>query len=185
MANKGWFKKGQHWRKPQAFRDKAWLVREYELLGRSAGDIAKEFDITDAAVLFWLDRHGIKRRSVSEARKIKRWGAAGADNPMWNRRGELNPRWLGGVTPERQAFYQSAAWKSACSRVWKRDKATCMRCGLNRRLFPDVPMHIHHVVSFADESLRADASNLVLLCEVCHQFVHSRRNVNREFLPPE
>jgi hypothetical protein len=182
---KGQFLKGAHWRKPQPFRDRAWLIEEYVLKQRSTGDIAIEFGTTDAAILFWLRRHKIPRRSVSEARKIKRWGAEGADNPMWNKRGELNPRWLGGITPERQSFYTSRQWKRACALVWKRDKAKCRRCDLHREAQPDMPFHIHHIVSFADPELRADPANLALLCEVCHHFVHSRRNVGREFLPKE
>lgn len=180
---KGQFLKGTHWRDPKPFRERAWLLENYQRLGRSTGDIAREFGTTDAAILFWLRKHKIKRRSISEARKLKRWGAQGPDNPMWNRRGELNPRWLGGVTPERQAFYASDEWKKACSAVWKRDKATCQRCGLYRDDSPDVAFNIHHIESFANRELRAVVSNLVLLCEICHDFVHSRRNVSREFLP--
>jgi len=179
----GQFGKGDHWREPRPFRDHDWLRENYVARQRSTGDIAAEFGTTDAAILFWLRKHGIPRRTVAEARSIKRWGASGADNPMWNKRGELNPRWLGGVTPERQAFYTSKAWKTACAAVWKRDKARCRRCDLQQKESPDMPFHIHHVVSFADKQLRADVSNLVLLCEACHQFVHSRGNVNREHLP--
>lgn len=176
------FKPGQHWRERQPYWDKAWLEHEYIDLGRSSGDLAEQFGITEAAVLHWLRKHGIPRRTVAEARSLKHWGASGADNPMWNKRGELNPRWLGGVTPERQSFYTSQAWKDACSFVWKRDGATCQRCGLYRDDQPDMPFHIHHIVSFAVPELRADPSNLVLLCEVCHLFVHSRRNVDGEYL---
>ena len=179
------FKPGQHWRPPQLFRDADWLRAEYVERGRSTGDIAEQFGVTDAAIFFWLRKHDIPRRTVAEARALKHWGASGADNPMWNKRGELNPRWLGGVTPERQAFYTSQEWKDACSFVWKRDEATCRRCGLYRDDQPDMPFHIHHVVSFAVEELRADPANLVLLCETCHQFVHSRGNVDGAFLSQE
>ena len=181
----GQFGKGDHWRQPQLFREKEWLIQNYGVLKRSTGDIAKEFCVTDAAILFWLRKHGIERRTISQARAIKHWGAIGVDNPMWNRRGELNPRWLGGVTPERQAFYTSKEWKEVCAKVWKRDKATCQRCELPKKESQDMPFHIHHIVSFADESLRAEPSNLILLCETCHQFIHSKRNVNREHLPKE
>lgn len=179
------FKPGQHWREHKPFWDKAWLEREYVELGRSAADIAKQFGIAENSVLHWLRKHSIPRRTISEARAIKHWGASGSDNPMWNRRGELNPRWLGGITPERQDFYTSRAWKDACSFVWKRDEATCQRCGLFRTERPDMPFHIHHVVSFAVTELRADPANLVLLCEVCHHFVHSRENVDGDFLSQE
>lgn len=180
--NRGQFLPGTHWRKEQPFRDRAWLLREYVEHGRSTGDIARQFGVTDAAVLFWLRKHGIPRRDVSAARALKHWGASGSDNPMWNKRGELNPRWLGGVTPQRQAFYTSQEWKDACSFVWKRDRATCQRCRIRRADRLDLPFHIHHVVSFAVASLRAEPSNLVLLCEICHQFVHSRENVDGSFL---
>lgn len=181
----GQFEKGHHWREARPFREKDWLVDNYIAQRRSTGEIAAEFGTTDAAILFWLRKHGIPRRTVSEARGIKHWGQSGADNPMWNKRGELNPRWLGGVTPDRQAFYTSKEWKAACSFVWKRDKAACRRCALRRDDSPDMPFHIHHVVSFADKELRAEPSNLVLLCEACHQFVHSRENLTREYLPQE
>lgn len=94
----GQFEKGHHWREARPFREKDWLVENYIAQRRSTGEIAAEFGTTDAAILFWLRKHGIPRRTVSEARGIKHWGQSGADNPMWNKRGELNPRWLGGVT---------------------------------------------------------------------------------------
>lgn len=176
------FKKGEHWRFPQLFREKEWLVSEYVEKGRSTGDIAEQFKVTDAAVLFWLRKHGIKRRTVSEARDLKHWGQVGADNPMWNKRGELNPNWQGGVTPDRQDFYTSEEWKKACSAVWKRDNATCQRCKLKRTDQPDMPFHIHHIVPFKIKKLRAEVNNLVLVCEVCHGFIHSKKNINGEFL---
>jgi 5-methylcytosine-specific restriction endonuclease McrA len=179
----GQFGKGDHWREPQAFREKEWLVANYINAQRSTGEIAAEFGTTDAAILFWLRRHEIPRRTVAQARAIKHWGQEGEDNPMWNKRGELNPRWLGGVTPERQDFYTSRAWKDACRTVWGRDKGICQRCGIKHKEALDIPFHIHHIVSFADKDLRAEPGNLVLLCEVCHWFVHSRRNLNGEFLP--
>lgn len=182
--NKGQFLKGHHWRPEQLFRSKDWLTWEYSFLGRSSGEIAAQFGVTDAAILFWLKRHKIKRRSVSEARELKTWGLHGSDNPMWNRKGELNPNWKGGITAERQAFYASDEWKKACSRVWKRDKATCQRCGLHRDDRPDMPFAIHHIQPFDVTELRSVVVNLVLLCEACHHFVHSRGNINREFLPP-
>lgn len=180
--SKGQFTTGTHWRKHQPFRDVDWLLHEYAEKGRSTGDIAAQFSVTDAAILFWLKRHGIKRRTVSEARALKYWGASGELNPMWNKRGELNPMWLGGVTPDRQAFYTSQKWREACSHVWKRDNATCQRCDLRKTEQADMPFHIHHIVSFAVEELRAETTNLVLLCETCHHFVHSRKNVDGSFI---
>lgn len=126
----GQFEKGEHWREPRPFREKDWLVENYIVQRRSTGEIAAQFGTTDAAILFWLRKHGVPRRTISEARGIKHWGA----------------------------------------------------CALHRDNSPDMPFHIHHVVSFADKELRAEPSNLVLLCEACRQFVHSRENLTREYL---
>lgn len=180
--NKGQFKKGTHWRKKKPWWDRQWLYDQYITYGRSAKDIALDGGVGETAILYWLAKHSIKTRTMKETRKNKHWGLLGADNPMWNRRGELNPRWLGGVTPERQAFYTSQEWKTACSFVWDRDSATCQRCGLEKKTNSDVPFHIHHIVSFANESLRADTDNLILLCEICHHFVHSRKNIKHEYI---
>jgi 5-methylcytosine-specific restriction endonuclease McrA len=183
----GRFVKGTHWREPQPFRDSAWLRENYVVRQRSTGDIAREFGVTDASVLFWLRRHEIARRDVSAARKVKHWGCCGATNPMWGKKGALCANWKGGATPERQRFYESQEWKSACRAVWCRDDARCRRCGRHISEFVKPrrsPLHVHHIVSFADTSRRADVDNLVLLCVACHRFVHSKQNVLRLFLPP-
>lgn len=98
---------------------------------------------------------------------------------------EANPRWLGGVTPERQEFYRSPEWKAACAAVWARADAHCERCGLDfRAVREEAPtFHVDHIVSFAVRELRAEISNLALLCRPCHLFVHSNANTAREFMP--
>ena len=177
------FKKGQHWRPRKAHWDRDWLYEEYVVKQRSASEIAKQEGCMENNILFWLRKHGIKKRTVSEVRKIKHWGAEGADNPMFNRRGELHPNWKGGLTPERQAFYSSREWKRSCRIVWKRDNAECQRCLIHRD--EGVPMHIHHIVSFVNRELRAVPENLVLLCDVCHHWVHSNANKEKIFLRGE
>ena len=181
-TERGTFKKGTHWRQRKPWWDREWLEREYVTKGRSAGEIAVDGGVRDTAIHYWLKKHGIPGRTTAESRSLKYWGASGSDNPMWNMRGELNPRWKGGVTPERQAFYTGQEWKDACSSVWKRDDATCQRCNLDHRQHPDIPMHIHHIVSFSDRDLRAASENLVLVCEPCHWFIHSKDNTEMEFL---
>lgn len=106
--------------------------------------------------------------------------------PMRGKRGAETVNWKGGVTPERQAFYTSDEWKSACRSVWTRANATCERCGVHH----NTPgrrgtFHVHHIVSFMVRELRATPSNLILLCAACHRFVHSRKNITREFLATE
>lgn len=173
------FKKGQHWRPKKPYWDKDWLVSEYATKERSANDIASEFGITEAAILFWLRKHNILRREMSNIRSKKHWGLAGEQNGMYGRTGENSSNWKGGITPERQEFYISDEWKKACSEVYKRDNAQCQRCGNKDNL------HVHHIVTFANKELRADINNLVLLCAKCHRFVHSKKNNNREYTREE
>lgn len=174
------FKPGQHWRPAQLFRDKEWLHQEYIVKQRSTGDIASQFNVSDASILFWLRKHNIPRRSVKEAREIKHWGLEKGKNPMYGRFGASNPRWRGGITADRQAFYSSQEWAEIVKQVWQRDKATCQRCKARANGGP--AFHIHHIVSFEVKELRADITNLILLCGDCHRWVHSKANVNRDFI---
>lgn len=100
---------------------------------------------------------------------------------------EKNGRWKGGLTPERQAFYHSPEWKTACKAVWTRANAKCERCGLDHRTIDrkKVRFHVHHIVSFQVRELRAEVSNLALLCQPCHMWVHGKQNVARTFLGPD
>jgi ribosomal protein L24E len=92
--------------------------------------------------------------------------------------------WRGGITPERQAFYSSPEWSAAVKAVWLRDDARCQRCGLDHRTVDRdaVRFCIHHIQSFAVKELRAHVENLILLCQSCHRWVHSRANSERQFL---
>ena len=176
---RGRFKKGCHWRPRKLYWDKAWLANEYLVKGRTHAEIAAQFGITENAIWFWVKKHGISCRTMSETRAEKHWGASGEANAMYGKRGAETPSWKGGVTPERQAFYSSQEWVDAVKAVWKRDKATCQRCGARKdsgRQF-----HIHHIVTFAVKELRGEPSNLVLLCKPCHNWVHSRHNTENEW----
>jgi 5-methylcytosine-specific restriction protein A len=165
------------------FHDKGWLEHEYLIAKRPAADIAKEYGVTENNVLFFLQKHGIPARSMERIRAEKYWGASGEKNPMFGRHGSKNPHWKGGVTPERQAFYLSRGWKQISQQVWRRDRALCQRCGIKAGL--GVEIHIHHKVSFAYRPQRAVLSNLILLCDPCHNWVHSNRNKNKEWIEDE
>lgn len=94
-----------------------------------------------------------------------------------------HPNWKGGLTPERQAFYASDEWKVAVKEVWKRDNAICQRCGKSHNGDRNGgAFHIHHIVSFSIKSLRSDPENLVLLCKNCHLFIHSKKNINKDYI---
>lgn len=117
---------------------------------------------------------------MSEIRKIKHWGLSGEQNGMFGKNGELNPNWRGGVTPERQLFYASAEWKNIVQVIWKRDKATCQKC--SDKKIEQKAFHIHHVVPFEVVDFRTDETNLMLVCKNCHDWVHSKKNKNGEYI---
>lgn len=107
------------------------------------------------------------------------------DHVLKGRRGKDHPSWQGGVSPLRNAFYASDEWKSACVTVWRRDDAKCQNCGLDHRTIDrkERRFHVHHIASFAAHpDLRADPENLVLLCDTCHRWVHSRANADKKFI---
>lgn len=96
---------------------------------------------------------------------------------------EKHPNYKGGLTPERQSFYSSEIWSDVVKQVWKRDNAICQNCGKHHNTEKNRGnFHIHHIVSFQVKELRAELSNLVLLCKDCHIWVHSKKNIEKQFI---
>jgi hypothetical protein len=180
---RGWSTERADERAPaKPYHDPAWLREEDESKGRSAHDIAAQFGVSDGNVLFFLRQFGIPRRTTRQARALKRWSLPGRLNGMYGKRGAEVPHWKGGVTPERQALYSSEEWADAVKLIWRRDGGSCQRCG--ERYKYGRHFAIHHIVSFAVRTLRAEPTNLVLLCRACHDWVHSKANTERLFLKP-
>lgn len=103
-----------------------------------------------------------------------------AVGPNGGRRGKDHPSWRGGITADRQAHYSSQEWIAVARQVWTRDKRTCQRCGKSHS--KGQPFDIHHIVSFIVRELRTTLSNLVLLCEPCHYWVHGKQNKEKLFI---
>jgi len=175
MRNKkGQFDKGYTYRKPQPYWEKEWLFNEYISGGKSALLIAKEQKCCENNILFWLHKHKIKTRTTKEVRKIKYWGSPGKANSMYGKTGKLNPRWMGGLSAERQTKYARCFWKELAKSVLKRDGYKCQECGVghtkNNRLV------VHHIKQWSCyPELRFELNNLITVCELCHKKKHSRR----------
>jgi hypothetical protein len=95
--------------------------------------------------------------------------------------GKQSPNWKGGVTPEKQLFSGQKKWKQCCKFIWKRDNATCQRCR-ERFNHTQQTFEVHHIRPFWTGKQRTAYSNLILVCRKCHTWIHSKKNLNRNFI---
>jgi len=173
----GTFKKGTHWRKPKPHWSKQWLRTKYLTEKNSAAEIGAIAGCTENNILYWLRKHNIPRRDISQVRKAKKWGSSGEANPMFGKFGKGNPNYEDGRTPERQRAYSRSAWKKLVEAVQERDGHKCVRCGAESDL------GTHHLKSWAAHAeSRYDLQQIVTVCKKCHRWIHSKRNVNYDFL---
>jgi HNH endonuclease len=158
----------------------AWLLR-YGIPTRKRGQACPEnhfvqghISTFDGSMLTDESREKIRQATIA------RGGQPYLKNGVhWLRQPGARPaNWKGGITPERQTFYRSEEWKKASRAVWKRDAGRCRLCcrgcdeiGHDRRNW-----HIHHIDSFMIVDRRAEVDNLVLLCKLCHYWVHGVSN---------
>lgn len=177
----GTFETGTHWRPRKPHWDKEWLETEYTTNQRSSADIASQAGCEDTNIQFWLAKHGIPRRTVSQVRALKHWGSVGIANPMFGKTGALNPNYVDGSSPERQRAYAQAQGRAFLKAVYARDGFQCVRCS-SPKTGPK-SLHAHHIKPWAgNPTLRFDLANVVTLCRSCHNWVHSKRNTKGEFI---
>jgi len=175
MRNKkGQFDKGYTYREPKPYWDKKWLLAEYVTKKKSATQIAKEQKCHKNNIYFFLNKHKIPTRSMSQTRKIKKWSLPGKANGMHGRTGKANPNWNGGHSPERQSKYARSAWKELAKDVLKRDDYKCQDCGAKHT--GKSKLVVHHIKAWSRfPELRFELTNLQTLCAKCHKKKHSRR----------
>jgi 5-methylcytosine-specific restriction endonuclease McrA len=137
----------------------------------------------------WIDRilkecemcgieYEVERRLVTISRFCSKQCKANYDS-LYSK-GRDNPNWKGGITKDRQGLYSSREWKNLTKKVFKRDNYKCQMCGVTGR--QENKIHIHHVMSFKKVETRDDIDNLILLCQICHNWVHSNKNKNGDFI---
>lgn len=101
---------------------------------------------------------------------------------MKGKKGAQTTNWKGGITPERQAVHSSKEWMKVSKLVWKRDSETCQQCGRKQNNDRSISFDVHHIEGFEVKQLRCTASNLVLICEPCHHWIHSKKNTKKLWL---
>ena len=87
-------------------------------------------------------------------------------------KGNSNPAWKGGVTPEIIKQRVSTKYEVWRDLVYKRDNFTCRKCGDSR----GGNLNAHHVKGFtAFPELRFTIDNGITLCTTCHKLEHKRK----------
>lgn len=159
-----------HYRKDFLYKNKEWLSNQYQS-GKTLSQIAEQFSVSAGVVAKFAKKFAIKTRPHGDTLKL-----------LGNMKGSKNPSWKGGTTPERQRVQKTDEWIQLVRYIYKRDGYKCKRCGNGKT--KEVKFHAHHIYSWAEyPNLRLEPSNLVTLCSTCHSWVHSRKNVDRDFLP--
>jgi hypothetical protein len=191
------------WQKTQRPVSVEWLRQKYEIEKLDSSQIALLVNRDSKSVWNWLKGSGIetRKRGTTGNHKLatprKGWHhseeskkrlsdikkKSGSCPAMINGKHWLHvykdrkpATWRGGISPERATVYSSLAWRKAARIVKRRDKNTCQRCGTKGKT------DIHHITSFENKELRTTVSNLILLCEPCHYWVHSKKNTKREYI---
>ena len=83
--------------------------------------------------------------------------------------GDKNNNWKGGITSINHALRTSLDFKLWREAVFKRDKYTCVKCGVRNGNGKRVVLNADHIKRFADfPKLRFDINNGQTLCKECH-----------------
>lgn len=133
--------------------DSEWLREKYHGEELSTPEIAERVGRTQAAVAYWMRKHGVEWRSPKEAAV----------------RGEEHPDWDGGHTLE-----YGGEWRERREEAIERDGEKCRRCGVTRKEVRETSgrdLHVHHIKKlkkFDDPSEGHRLENLLTVCQGCH-----------------
>ena len=92
-------------------------------------------------------------------------------------------------TMSKEQFEGSYAWKLKREKILRRDEGLCVECRRYGRKDRDgLPVRatlVHHRIEYEDApELALVDSNLVSLCEACHNRAHPDRAAKRKGTPP-
>jgi 5-methylcytosine-specific restriction endonuclease McrA len=184
---------------PEKYRDESWLRDKYHSEKLSSAEIAELCDCSKQTILTWMDRHGIEKRSKSEAAKIRaekhphttEAGAKALEEhgvnswEYWDekereefreklskqRSGEDNPMW--DVTGEDHHRFEKdkPTHRFYQSKEWKETRQKVLKRDDNecQACGSDEDLHVHHIMPVSAGGSRYDLDNLVTLCDTHHR----------------
>lgn len=123
-----------------------WLKLHYIDKRLSTHKIAKILNSNHTTICCALRRHNIKRRSLSDARKVIIPPLIGKNSPTYGirRYGKDAAHWQGGITPLRKAIRNLPEYKEWRTSIYERDNYTCQDCGKRRKAGDRVILNVHH-----------------------------------------
>jgi len=121
--------------------------------------------ISDMNKIVMNDPDRIKRLQMSSRR---RWDESNEREKYSEmRKGENNPNWRGGCTPEKQDLCNSSKYSQWRRKVLERDGHRCRKCGRQNAI-----LHCHHILRYSDyPELALNMNNGISLCRDCHSEV--------------
>lgn len=91
--------------------------------------------------------------------------------------GDKNPSWKGGVTPINTKIRMSAEYKEWRMLVLRRDRFTCVLCGIKNGMGKKISFEVDHIKRFSDyPELRLVVENGRTLCKPCHYLTDNYGN---------
>lgn len=185
-----------------SYISKSKLLELYVEKELSTRQIAEKFNIRDhKKILRLLKKHNIEPRDshqfTEKRRKIislqmKRRMKDPKNNPMKNsktiekykrtleetgiRKGENNPAWKGGVTPENLRIRSSLEMEIWRNIVFERDGYKCQICESNKNI------EANHIKKFSThKKLRLESTNGITLCKNCHNAIAGKEKSLEQF----
>jgi len=165
------------------YREKHWL-EEQIAAGLSARQMAENAGCSVEAIKKWVYIHKLRlNRSQPGTRNPWNRGLRGVYQlnltpeqrqerreraRQYTRRGSASNFWKGGITVERSVV---GAWtRTVAPQVHEKFNYVCQRCGVQGG-----NLHAHHLFPVYSHPEKAyDFSNLISVCETCHQEIHHR-----------
>lgn len=74
-------------------------------------------------------------------------------------------------------YWLTPKWLSIREDIIKEQGNKCKKCSKD----VVIARHIHHLITANISTFRYDKNNLIMVCEDCHKWIHSKKNKNKEY----